>query len=593
MKGKLKVLISAAIVMVVLLTSVMGAFATGNACEDTQQKNHGKFKDIDENFWAYPAINQLTGLGIINGFPDNTFKPNEGVTRSQFASMLSKALDLTTSGNTQTFADVPPTSWDYKAIEASAKYLTGYRTSNGTLYFYGSKNAVREDMAVALVKALDISLKSNNGKLQQAFKDYNQITASLRDYVYTAYETGIMVGSGNKFNPQGTLTRAEAATLLLRALQKTEKVPVDGYDGGQKVPADDADKNDDAALSNIKYNSKSISGFDSDVYEYNVALPAGTTAIPVVTATVHDSDATAVVTQATALPGRATINVVAENGKTHKTYTVNFTVAGADDATLSRILVNGAAIPGFTSGKAAYNVILPAGTTAIPVVTATANDKGKATIAITQASALPGQATIKVTAADGRTRKTYTVSFTVAAAVKNNDATLSEIAFNGTKIGGFTSGKLAYNVILPAGTTAIPVVTATARDEDGATVVITQAPALPGQATIKVTAEDGTAKKTYTVSFTVAAAVKGGDATLSGLAIDGVALAGFDADTLAYDVLLPADTATAPVVTATVHDSKAAASIVQATGLPGTATIVVTAEDGKTQKTYTVSFMLP
>lgn len=586
MKGKLKVLLSAAIVMVLLFTSVLGVFATSNACEDTKQKTQRQFKDIDKNFWAYPAISQLTGLGIIDGFPDNTFKPNQGVTRSQFASMLAKALDLTANVSGQTFADVPPSSWDYKVVEASAKYLTGYRTGNGTLYFYGSRNAVREDMAVALVKALDIPLESDNGKLQRAFSDYNKITTSLRDYVYTAYKSEIMIGSGNKFNPQGTLTRAEAATLLLRALQKTEKVPVDD---GQKVPADDTDKNNDATLKAIKYGSKSVPGFASNVYTYNVALPAGTSAIPVVTATVNDSDAAATVTQATALPGRATINVVAENGATRKTYTVNFTVAGANDATLSEIYVNGVEIPGFTSSKTTYNIILPAGTTALPFVAAVTTDEDAA-VAVTQATALPGHATVKVTAGDGKTKKTYTVNFTVAAAVKNNDATLSSITFNGTALSGFTPSKGTYNVILPAGTTAVPAVAATANDKSGATVAVTQATALPGTATIKVTAEDGMTRKTYTVNFTVAVTPKDADATLSSLSIDGVALVGFASDTLAYDVVLPVGTAAIPVVTAETSDDDAAVSIVQATGLPGIATIIVTAENGTTQKTYTVSF---
>jgi hypothetical protein len=308
--------------------------------------------------------------------------------------MLSKALDLTAANNTQTFADVPPTSWDYKAVEASASYLTGYRTSNGTLYFYGSRNAVREDMAVALVKALKITLVSDSGQLQQVFSDYNEITPSLRDYVYTAYKEGIMVGSNGKFKPQSNLTRAEAATLLLKALQKTDKVPVDD---GQKVVPGDSNRSD-ATLRSLKYNGATVTGFSSNTLSYNIILPAGTTAIPAVTATVNNTGkATANVTQATGLPGYAVIVVTAEDRTTQKTYIINFTVAAAvkhTDATLSNLAVNGVTLTGFVPGNLSYNMVLPAGTTAIPAVTATVNDTGKATANIVQATGLPGYAII-------------------------------------------------------------------------------------------------------------------------------------------------------------------------------------------------------
>jgi hypothetical protein len=188
MRKKLKVLLSVMIVLTLLVTSVCSVFADHRENGKGNQQNFKKqFEDISEDFWGYQAIQQLAELGIINGFSDNTFKPNKSVTRSQFAQMLTMALDLTAGSNTQTFADVPANSWDYKAVEASAKYLTGYRTSSGTMYFYGGRNAVREDMAVALVKALNITLVSDNGQLQQVFKDYDQISPSLRDYVYTAY----------------------------------------------------------------------------------------------------------------------------------------------------------------------------------------------------------------------------------------------------------------------------------------------------------------------------------------------------------------------------------------------------------------------
>jgi hypothetical protein len=81
------------------------------------------------------------------------------------------------------------------------------------------------------------------------------------------------------------------------------------------------------------------------------------------------------------------------------------------------------------------------------------------------------------------------------------------------------------------------------------------------------------------------------DATLSALQADGTNVTDFAPTTLSYDVVLAAGTVTVPTVTATVTNTgKASAVVTPATGLPGTSTVVVTAEDGTTTQTYTINF---
>ena len=82
-------------------------------------------------------------------------------------------------------------------------------------------------------------------------------------------------------------------------------------------------------------------------------------------------------------------------------------------------------------------------------------------------------------------------------------------------------------------------------------------------------------------------------ATLSDLTIDGTTVTGFDPATLTYDVELPAGTTTIPEVVATVADSGASAVVTDAASLPGATTILVTAEDGTTTKTYTINLIMP
>ena len=384
--------------------------------EDVNDGSNLSFTDVNNNFWAYDAIMELVDRGIIKGYSDKTFRPDATVTRSEFAAIFTKALNLSFEGTTQTFLDVDNSSWDYKAVEAAKYYMTGYRTSDGKMYFYGSNAAVREDMAVALVKALNLTVESNNTVLQQVFGDYNSISANLRDYVYTAYKNGIMVGSNSLFKPQDNLTRAEAATLMQRILD-SEKVVIGS---GEKVviggTSSTTTGDKDARLSNLWVNGSQVSGFSADIYTYNVELPAGTTGLPTVVASAYNTNgATAVVTQTNDLPGYAVVLVTSRDKTVTKTYIIYFTVRDqiSSDASLSNLTVNGSTVSGFNTNTLSYNVTLQKGTTTIPQVVATVNDTGDATAVMVPAMTLPGTTTIIVTAEDGVTTRIYTIRFTV------------------------------------------------------------------------------------------------------------------------------------------------------------------------------------
>jgi Secretion system C-terminal sorting domain len=85
----------------------------------------------------------------------------------------------------------------------------------------------------------------------------------------------------------------------------------------------------DATLSDLKVDGNTVAGFGAGVISYNIDLPNGTTIIPQITsATTTDVAATKVITQATALPGIATVVVTSQNTSVTKTYTVNYAVVG-------------------------------------------------------------------------------------------------------------------------------------------------------------------------------------------------------------------------------------------------------------------------
>ena len=125
-------------------------------------------------------------------------------------------------------------------------------------------------------------------------------------------------------------------------------------------------------------------------------------------------------------------------------------------------------------------------------------------------------------------------------------------------------------------------VTWSSSDEAVATVadgVVT--PVAAGNATITVTTVDGS----FTATCDVTVTVKSSDASLSDLKVDGTTITSFNPSTLIYNVELAIGTITVPTVAATANDSEANAVVTNASSLPGSTTIVVTAEDG-TIKTW-------
>ncbi len=167
-------------------------------------------------------------------------------------------------------------------------------------------------------------------------------------------------------------------------------------------------------------------------------------------------------------------------------------------------------------------------------------------------------------------------------------ATLKSITIDGVALENFDPATESYNVELPYGTTTVPTVAAVCTSSK-ANAVITPAADVNSAATIVVTAEDGTTTKTYTINFSVAA-TQSSNAFLSDLTVDGKTISGFKKDSFNYNYQVAYNQEAYPVVAATVEDATATPVISQITSYPASATVVVTAQDGTTIKTYTINF---
>uniref|UniRef100_UPI003216D394 T9SS type A sorting domain-containing protein n=1 Tax=uncultured Draconibacterium sp. TaxID=1573823 RepID=UPI003216D394 len=161
---------------------------------------------------------------------------------------------------------------------------------------------------------------------------------------------------------------------------------------------------------------------------------------------------------------------------------------------LSDLTLADTTIDGFDAFTGSYEVILPVGGTAASIGGTPADPA--ATVTVTQATAVPGVATIEVVAADGVTTRTYTVNFREV----STDATLAELNIADTLIAGFDPAVLSYEIKITSDSMEIPEISGVAFDMN-ATVTVVQADTLPGTATVTVVAEDGTTEMVYTINF--------------------------------------------------------------------------------------------
>ncbi|MBD3921762.1 S-layer homology domain-containing protein [Paenibacillus sp. PR3] len=175
-----------------------------------------RFTDLNGH-WANNAIVRAATMGIVNGYADGTFRPDNKITRAEFTAMITRAFELKaiTVGVTPEFADAAQLpGWARTAIaEASAAgIITGY--SDHT--FRPNQLITRTEMAVIIVRVLELP-QDASGK--PTFADSDSIPAWARPSIAVAVEAGIIKGSsGNQFLPKGNASRAEAVTVIAAGL---------------------------------------------------------------------------------------------------------------------------------------------------------------------------------------------------------------------------------------------------------------------------------------------------------------------------------------------------------------------------------------
>ena len=388
----------------------------------------------------------------------------------------------------------------------------------------------------------------------------------------------------------------------------------------------------DAALSALTLSGIDFGSFSSTTTSYTASVE-NSVSVTTVTPTVNDSGARYVIKLGGTTDSDGTValdvgenvitvEVTAEDDDNTKTYTLTVTRAApvtpeqkSSDASLSSLTLSGVNFGTFDSTTSSYTARV-ANSVSQTTVTPTVNHSeaiyviklGGVTDADGTVSLAVGRniIAVQVTAEDGESTRTYTVTVT-RSAPPSTDATLSALTLSGVNFGTFAPGTTSYTASVSNGVTQTRVTSTVSHS--GASYVIkvgevTDADGIVSLAvgsnviTVAVTAQDGNATRTYTVTVTRAAPLST-DATLRSLTLSGVDFGTFDSSTTTYSGQV-ANSVTRTIVTPTVNHSGASyviklGGVTDADGIVSLSVgsniiaIVVTAADDSTTRIYNVT----
>ncbi|AFZ00949.1 fasciclin domain-containing protein [Calothrix sp. PCC 6303] len=183
------------------------------------------FTDVSADYWANPFIQALAQRNIIAGFGDRTFKPEQAVTRAEFAAMIQKAFNQNSVRQLPQggFSDVPANYWAAAAIQEA--YETGFMSGYPQNRFQPNQRIIKVDAIVSLGSGLGLTGGDINS-LSTYFTDASGIPSYATDRVAAATTANVIVNYPDVkvLNPTTPLTRAEAAAHLYQALVRLGQV---------------------------------------------------------------------------------------------------------------------------------------------------------------------------------------------------------------------------------------------------------------------------------------------------------------------------------------------------------------------------------
>ncbi|MFA7468393.1 MAG: S-layer homology domain-containing protein [Desulfotomaculaceae bacterium] len=185
------------------------------------------FQDV-ESHWAGNCVNEMGSRLVIGGVDENNFAPNRDITRAEFAAIVGRALGLKASGTASKFSDVKANDWFYGAVGAASAYgiVGGYE--DGT---FKPDQAISREEAMAMIAramklaGMDTNMADSVADAQLArFKDQDSVNGWAKKSAATCVKYGIAVGNNGLLAPDDNITRAETAAMVMRMLQQADLI---------------------------------------------------------------------------------------------------------------------------------------------------------------------------------------------------------------------------------------------------------------------------------------------------------------------------------------------------------------------------------
>lgn len=183
------------------------------------------FKDVDKGAsWAEPYVEKLASKMVVKGISDTQYSPTKTITRGEFAAILARGLGLVASDvNADDFKDVSSSQGFNKNGEIAAVVEAGLVKGFGNNTFRPNEEITRDQAAIMISRAIDY-IDSNEVKLDAkkkaaSFKDYSKIGVASRPHVDKVYKAGYLDGyTDGTFRPGADTNRAQMAKILYNFL---------------------------------------------------------------------------------------------------------------------------------------------------------------------------------------------------------------------------------------------------------------------------------------------------------------------------------------------------------------------------------------
>ena len=170
------------------------------------------YTDVKKTDWYYDAVNYVNNNGIMTGYSDTKFAPNDKLSRAQACQVIYNIANANEQATEAIFSDVPLGQWYTNAISWASKngVVSGYGNN-----LFGPDDAItREQMAAILYRYVGApSVEADN---LENYTDANKISDWATEALNWCVENKIMVGNGNgTMTPNKIISRAEVATIMM------------------------------------------------------------------------------------------------------------------------------------------------------------------------------------------------------------------------------------------------------------------------------------------------------------------------------------------------------------------------------------------